>query len=392
LLTQVRTNYFAVLVALETVKITRALTRFTDEVYSVQTDQVRGSVAAAYEPLQLRVLAFQSRGALVQARNRYTSAWKQLAATMGLPAMPPTELAGRVDMPIPRFRYDALLARVLATHSYVVTSQNTLQKARYNLRLAQMTPVPDVTVHLAIQKDFTTPPFQVAENVQMGVPLPVWDQNKGNIIQAQGALLRGVEEAHRVRDDLTNHLATAFEQYENNRVLLEYFLNHMLPDQVQAYRGVYARHQWQPDQVSFGDIVQAQQTLVTTVTTYLTTLGSVWTAVVNVADLLETTDFSPMGLESQASQCVPEIPTLDQLPALPCCHPNSPLPGPELKTGDGSWPPAIREGETSRDEGKLEMAPAPAHLPPTPASPPRTVAPSAAPTIPPAPPLPRDSR
>jgi len=35
------------------------------------------------------------------------------------------------------------------------------------------------------------------------VPVPVWGQNKGNIIQAQGALLRAVEEAHRVRSGAT---------------------------------------------------------------------------------------------------------------------------------------------------------------------------------------------
>src|SRR5207244_1286920 len=83
LLAQVRSNYFAVLVAQENMKVSLALARFTDEIYNQQVELVKGAQAAAYEPYQLRVLVFQSRANLVQARNRYLSAWKQLAASIG---------------------------------------------------------------------------------------------------------------------------------------------------------------------------------------------------------------------------------------------------------------------------------------------------------------------
>jgi cobalt-zinc-cadmium efflux system outer membrane protein len=351
LMTTVRTDYFTVLTALETVKVTRALARFTEEVYSVQVDQVLGTQAAAYEPLQLRVLALQARAALVQGRNRYTAAWKQLAAAMGLPGMPPTELAGTLDLAVPVIHYDQALARVLSRHTDVLTAQNTVQKSRYNLRLAQVTPVPDVSLHVAIEKDFSMPPFLITHSIQMGVPVPVWDQNKGAIIQAQGQLLRAVEEAHRVRSDLTNRLATAFEQYENNRVLLEWYRDQILPDQVRAYRGVYARHQQDPDHVSFGDIVTAQQTLVTTITTYVSTLGAAQSSLVGVVDLLQTNDLFQIGLPDTGTECVAPIPNAEQLLGLPCCHPCTPLPDLALKGADPTWPPAVpaaAEQQTSR--------------------------------------------
>ena len=84
---QVRSNYFAVLVAYETFKSAYALATFTDEAYSIWTEQVFAQQAAPYEPLQLRVLSFQARGYLLQARNR-DAAWKQLAASLGTPAVP----------------------------------------------------------------------------------------------------------------------------------------------------------------------------------------------------------------------------------------------------------------------------------------------------------------
>src|SRR5207247_4457006 len=113
---QVRAGYFAVLVAQENLKVSRALARFTDEVYRVQVDQVKLAQAAAYEPRQLRVFALQARNNLSAARNRDISAWTQLTATLGLAKMPPTQLAGSVDMPVPVYRYDVVLARMLKEH------------------------------------------------------------------------------------------------------------------------------------------------------------------------------------------------------------------------------------------------------------------------------------
>jgi cobalt-zinc-cadmium efflux system outer membrane protein len=337
LATQVRLNYFAVLSAQENVNVNRALVELTDEAYRILVDQVRAAQAAPYEPLQLRAQAYQARSTFVQARNRFTAAWKQLATSLSMPEMPPTELAGKIDMALPIFKYDSLLPRILANHTDVRTAENSRQKARFNLRAAEVTPIPDVSVHVAVQKDYTAPPFNVCENVAIGVPIPIWDKNIGGIRQAQGVLARAIEESRRVQNDLTNRLATAFEQYENNRVLLEYYRDWIIPDQARAYRGTFERHQWQPDQVSFGDVVTAQQNLAASIGTYLTTLVSAWTSVVNVVDLLQVDDLSAVP-SSGTLQPAP-VPTLDRLPLMPNHCPAPDLPAlPEL-----SWPPAAPE-------------------------------------------------
>src|SRR5262249_22320295 len=155
------------------------------------------------------------------------------------------------------------------------------------------------------------------------------------------------EEAHRVRSDLSSRLAEAFERYENNRVLLGYYSQYILPDQVRAYRGVYERHQQEPDKVGFADVVSAQQTLAAVVSAYVTTLGATWTAVTDVANLLQTNDLFQTGQEQ-----VTPVPDLEQLGPLPCSHPCSPLPDPGLMKGDGTWPRAAPE-----EAGKSSPAP-----------------------------------
>jgi cobalt-zinc-cadmium efflux system outer membrane protein len=352
LATRVRGGYFAVLVAEQSVRLNRALVRFTTDIYQNQFELLqKGGFAAAYEPLYLRSLAWQARAALVQARNRRTSAWKQLAAAMGLPGMPPTQLAGRIDIPLPALDYQQVLEKVLSRHSNFRSAEAAVQKAQFDLELARRTPIPDVDVRLLVQKDRTGPPYGIDPSLSVTVPVPIWNRNQGGIMQAQAALGRANEEAHRVRSDLVNTLADAYERYQNGRTLLSYYRDRVLPDLVQVYRGVYTRYRFEPPPPSdvrvpitflagtpnLGDVIVAQQNLAGAVGTYITTLGQVWQATVDVIDLLQTPDL--FGVDA-AKHEVAEIPDLDHLPGLPCCHPCSPVPNLHHRVLDGVWPPA----------------------------------------------------
>jgi len=333
---QVRGAYFAAVVAQENVRVSRALVKFTEEAYHLQVEMTKGGQATVYEPMQLRVLAFQARSNLVQARNRYTAAWKQLAAAAGVPGLPPAPLSGSVDAPVPLVRYDAALVRVLNEHTDVLTALNNIRQARVNVELAYANRIPDISTHVAVQKDYTAPPFGAAVNVAVGIPLPIWDRNQGNIEQAEAQLASAVEGPHATRDDLTNRLADAFERYDDNRTLVEYYNKHILPDQVQAFRGIRQRYEIEPDAVAFSDIVNAQQTLATSVSAYVTTLGSLWTAVVDLAALLEADDLARLG----QPESVPPIPDIEQIAPLPCCHPTPLWQNRVIQTGDGRWPSA----------------------------------------------------
>ena len=93
LATQVRSNYLGVLVARERITVNDALTQFANRVYHVQVKRVGAGQAAAYEPLQLRVLAVQAQTQLIQSNQQYLAAWRKLAVTLNCPDMPPMPLA-----------------------------------------------------------------------------------------------------------------------------------------------------------------------------------------------------------------------------------------------------------------------------------------------------------
>ena len=167
----------------------------------------------------------------------------------------------------------------------------------------------------SLEKDFSLAPFGTYQTLSVGFPIPIWDQNKGNIIAAQAALVRASEESHRVEVTLANSLATAYEGYKNNLVALEDYRRNILPDLVRYYRGIFARRQIDPSS-AFGDLVAAQQTLSANVTSYIAVLGTVWTSVVGVADFLQTDDLYQLAQPRE----LPELPDFTKLSLLTCGH------------------------------------------------------------------------
>jgi len=314
--TAVRNAYFTVLVDVETLVVTRALVQFSDEIYRLQTGLLSATQAAPYEPGALRAQTYINRLAYKQAIASYIYDWKALVATLGLPQLPLSEIAGQVDRFIPYYDYDEVRAYALQNHTDVLTARNTVKKSQYILKVAQVTPVfPNLDVRYSLEKDFSLGPFGTYQTLALGFPLPIWDQNKGNIIAAQAALLRASEESHRVEVTLTNSLALAYEGYKNNLYAMEYYRRYILPDLVRYYRGVFARRQVDPSS-AFGDLVFAQQNLSTNVTSYIGILGSLWSSVVSVADFLQTDDLFHLAKPRE----LPELPDFKQLPNWACGH------------------------------------------------------------------------
>lgn len=315
-LSQVNMGYYAVLVAQENVRISEALVRFTNEVYRIQVEKLREGEATNYEPAQLRSLAVQARSALVQSQNRYISAWKQLAAQMGTPNLPPVELEGSADMPVPDLNFDQALSRLLTLHPDVAAARNSESQARIQLQLEKVTPVPDVILYGAIQRDFTTPGrVQNTYNMQVGVPLPLFDRNRGRIVNQQGDLVQATQQIRRVQFELTAQLADAFERYQTNRVQLQYYRDQILPDLARAYKGIYERHQQESAEVGFGDVIVAQQNLATAIGVYISTLTAQWQGLTDLGNLLQVEDLNE--LYNLPQQQAPVPPAEEVAPPAP---------------------------------------------------------------------------
>jgi cobalt-zinc-cadmium efflux system outer membrane protein len=318
--TQVRSNYFAVLVALQGIRYSEALFKFAEYLYEYQIKQLQTSkLAAGYEPMQLRPLVLQARFDIIQARNKYAASWHQLAASLGLPDMPPSQLEGSAFMPIPEFDYSAAVAR-LEYHTDVRSALVSVQKAKYNLRYQKLVPLPDIGVRALVQKDYTTLPNQVVHSGIMYLTVPLWNANQGGIRQAEWQLAQAAADPVRARNDLISILADAYNRYVVARQQVE-ITQEQISDLLRAYIRAWERHQVQPLVVSFSDLWPVQTTLEGYVGIYIGALGAMWQGAVDVANLLQTEDF----FQSGQRQVVPRYPVLEDLLVPIRNYPRAPI-------------------------------------------------------------------
>jgi cobalt-zinc-cadmium efflux system outer membrane protein len=260
--------------------------------------------------------------------------------------MPPTQLAGRIrDMALPKYRYDTALMHVLNNHTSVLTADNDILKARYLLRLAEVTAVPDFSVQGSLTNDETpSGPNRLLVGMSVSVPIPVWNLNQGSVRQAKAMLVSANEEPHAARTVLTSSMADAYRRYHENQQALEMYRQAILPKQVSAFRAAVKRHYGgEAGGVAYMDLVNSEQNLITVIGAYIPVLQAQWQAVSDLASLLQTDDIYQLAEGKQFAQ----PPDLEELLPLTCCHPCSLVQDPALKGAHlefpaTGFPPATR--------------------------------------------------
>lgn len=295
--TRVRLAYYDLCVAQRRRTMLTALANFTETIYRAQIELVAGGQAAPYEPLQLRVFALQARNAVVEADNAAVAAGRRLGAAAGLPDISRFQLACHVETIPDGIEFEAAKIHLLECHTDLRTVRNDIVRAQYLSRLEYIRPrIPDLSFYSTVQKDYTGPPFGTTWNLQVGAPIPIFNQNQGNILATQSSIQSSERAFGATQNRLIGDLATILARFDTARTLAANYRRDILPDQVRTYRGVYRRYreggQAAGDALNFGDVIVAQQTLGTVVNEYADVLTEMWQSYVAAAELLQVEDLT----------------------------------------------------------------------------------------------------
>ncbi len=314
---QVRRNYIRALIAQERLTFARELARLFEKTYKAQIDLVVGGESAAYEPLQLRVFAVEAQNAAIKAGNEYVSAWRQMATVLNQPVFSPRVLEGSVEMPIPEISYETALELMLSRHTDLAMARAGITQSEINLCLQHAVPVPNVDLAGVIQHDDTTNLNDVSFNLQVGVSLPVFNKNQGNIYGAQSKIVESHQQLQWASNQLAAKLAEVHARYQTNRALMQNYKDQILPDQVRTYRGVHRRFREGADSVDFAQIIVTQQQLGQSINQYLNVLEAQWLAVVDLAEVIQADNLFHLnvGAETPPAPAVLETETLPLVPA-----------------------------------------------------------------------------
>ena len=229
----VRTRFYQLLAMQRLLDVRADLLTVAED--ALQTTEELVNVGAANRPdfLEARIEARQERVALEQARASYEALWQELAALVGEPSQPAGRLQGELEASAAVPEMDATLAHLLEASPELQAARAEVARTQLALRREQVEPIPNVQVRVANGYDFET--RKDTTSVQVGVRLPVFDKNQGNVRAARAQVSYAEAELCRVELSLRQRLARAYARYRTARATVETYRKNNLPDAKEAY-------------------------------------------------------------------------------------------------------------------------------------------------------------
>jgi len=209
------------------------LAKVADDVVRTTREKVDSGHADEADLLTAQTEADLIALELDAAEARLRNSWRELAAFVGRPDLPPTRLAGDLAGEVRPMDWDAALARLLAESPDVRIAALQVRRQELTLRRERIEPIPDLVLRAGAAQNPTIP--QTVGYTQLYVEVPLWDRNKGNIHAAEHGLEDVRKDLDRVRLGLQQRLARTYNHHQTSLANLAKYRDEILPRARRAF-------------------------------------------------------------------------------------------------------------------------------------------------------------
>lgn len=271
-LTTVRMYFFELLAAERAVVLSRQLVDIAKEAVRLSEDRLQAKEIPRVTLLQSQVELEATMLLEVQARERRDAAWRRLSTMIGTTDPLPVPLDDTLTQPLPAFIWEASRERLMLESPELSELRYRIDRARAQVRRASVEKVPNVTVQAGTQFDNATED-QIA-NVQVSVPIPVFNRNQGGVIQASGELAAAQAALQDRELALEQRLAAALRDYATARERAMRYADKVLPTARETLQMMTAGYQ--DGEIDYLQVLTIQQTYAQQNLAYLDNVEMAW--------------------------------------------------------------------------------------------------------------------
>lgn len=268
-LSDVRLRFYDSLVAQRRVELSDELVKIAGQSQDISQRLLQAQQVSQSDLLQAQIESQEAQILINNARNIKTEAWRRLAAVIGEPALEEKPLVGELDRGIPSYVWEETYSRILAENPQLLAAQARVEQARIATQRARREIIPNITTFVSVSQRAETGDTLVG--VQAGGPIPIFNRNQGNILQADATLIAAENDVRRVELALRDNLSVTYRRYANARQQVDRYQNEILPRAKQSIdlvtRGYGA------GQINFLSLLTSQRTYIRVSLTYLDSLA-----------------------------------------------------------------------------------------------------------------------
>jgi cobalt-zinc-cadmium efflux system outer membrane protein len=287
--TNVRMSYTQALAAQQTLELRQNLSKLAND--AVETSRQLANVGQADTPdvLESEVEAQQAELAVSMAEQNQLRVWKALAAVVGSPRLPLMKLEGKLEDSAP-VNADELVEKIVNESPAVRIAELGVKRAEAALARAKRETIPNLQLRGGMQQNGELLNNGRAVGLQgfaeVGVSLPIFDRNQGNIAAAKADAERAEREVERVKLVLRERAASVVQSYAFSQTAIDRYKNQMIPRARQAYE-MYTK-KYQPMAAAYPQVLIAQRTLMQLEVSYTTALENFATSSLSLQSYLLT--------------------------------------------------------------------------------------------------------
>jgi cobalt-zinc-cadmium efflux system outer membrane protein len=296
--TNVRISYIQALAAQQVLELRQNLSKLADD--AVETSYQLANVGQADAPdvLESEVEAQQAQLAVTLSEQNLQRVWKALAAVVGNPRLPLMKLEGKLE-DTPPVDVEELVEKIVNESPAVRIAEFGVKRAEAALAREKREPIPDLQLRGGMEQngELLSGPGGRAVGLQgfadVGVRIPLFNRNQGNIATAKADAERAKREVERVKLLLRERAASVVQNYTYSQTAVDRYKNQMIPRARKAYE-MYSK-KYQTMAAAYPQVLIAQRTLMQLEVSYLAALESFATSSLSLQSYLLTD-----GLESPA--------------------------------------------------------------------------------------------
>ena len=289
--TNVRMSYIQALAAQQTLELWQSLSKLADD--AVETSHRLSNVGQADAPdvLESEVEAQQAELAVTMAEQNQQRIWKALSAVVGNPRLPLMRLEGKLE-DTPPINADELVEKIANDSPAVRIAEIGVKRAEATLARAKRESIPDLQIRGGMQQNGELLPEPNGKPVglqgfaDVGVRIPIFNRNQGNVATARADVERAKREVERVKLVLRERAAIVVQNYAFSQTAVDRYKNQMIPRAQKAYE-LYAK-KYQEMASAYPQVLIAQRTLMQLEVSYITALETFATSSVSLQSYLLT--------------------------------------------------------------------------------------------------------
>jgi cobalt-zinc-cadmium efflux system outer membrane protein len=223
----VRIQFYETLGAQRRLELTHELERIAEQGAEATRQLEQAMRVAELDVLQSELQLSEVRILAANAEAEYEAAWRKLAGLVGRPELGLVPLAGTLEGDSPERGFEAAWEELRSRSPELQAAHARINRAFAQLERERAQPIPNVQAQVTVSHDNAGGDELIG--VQLGLPLPVFNRNQGQIDAATAEYHRAVHETRRLELALRNRLADAFQQYQQARRQVEIYEEQILP-------------------------------------------------------------------------------------------------------------------------------------------------------------------